>query len=223
VSSKDKLRGYIVSVRFLKKENTATIVVFLMWNVALFIVAINGISTFWASIKDHIAELGARNSLFSFLTPIVLAIACGVLPASFKSVLVFWRFKNVLPGCRFMELANNDPRIDASFITEQFDTKPNSPHEQNAVWYKWYKAVQNQITVQEAHKQFLLNRDMTGIAFLFFIFGSPAIFFAGSSVLNSSFYLAITMLQFVIFSVVARNHGNRFVCNVLVEYQNKNS
>lgn len=214
-------RGKNASMRYLKKENIPTLIVFLTWNVALFIVAINGISTFSASIREHIADLGARDSLFCFLTPLILTIACGVLPAPFKATLVFWKFKNVLPGCRFIRLAKHDPRIGESFISEQLTAKPSSPHEENAIWYKWYKVVQNQITVQEAHKQFLLNRDMTGIAFLFFIFGSLALFLAGSSAFTFGVYSAITLLQFMVFSVVARNHGNRFVCNVLVEYQNR--
>lgn len=210
-----------MSDNYLKKANTSTLVVFLVWNVALFLVANNGLSTFWETIGKRIADLKAEDSLFSFLTPLVLAVGCGLLPASWKATLVFWRLKNPLPGCRaFSELAKKDPRIDESLLDRQVDKILLSPREENAVWYKWYKAVQNQITVQEAHRQFLLNRDLTGIAFLFFVFGSIALFPAGSTVFNICVYAVITMMQFVVFSLVARNHGNRFVCNVMVEYQN---
>lgn len=208
--------------KYLKKANIPTLVVFLIWNVAVFLVASNGMMTFWASIRGRISELGARGSLFCFLTPLVLTIACGLLPPSWKATLVFWRFRNALPGCRaFSELAKRDPRIDESLILRQLATTPNSHREENATWYRWYKVVQDQVTVQESHKQFLLNRDLTGIAFLFFVFGTPALIPAGSSAFNLSIYAAITMLQFIILSIVARNHGNRFVCNVMAEYQNR--
>lgn len=211
-----------MSDKYLKKANTPTLVVFLAWNVALFLVANNGISTFWITIRERIVELKAQDSLFSFLTPLVLAVACGLLPPSWKATLVFWRFKDALPGCRaFSVLAKSDPRINESFIHSQLGIQLNSPREENAAWYRWYKSVQNQITVQESHKQFLLNRDLTGISFLFFVFGSFALLPAGSSAFNLGIYAVITMLQFIVFSVVARNHGNRFVCNVIVEYQNQ--
>ena len=208
--------------KYLKKSNIPTLVVFLIWNVSIFLVVSNGMNNFWASIRRHASDLGTRGSLFCILTPIVLTIACGLLPASWKATLVFWRFRNALPGCRaFSELAKRDPRIDESLVVEQLASIPKSPREENATWYRWYKVVQDQITVQESHKQFLLNRDLTGIAFLFLAFGTPALIPAGSTIFSLSIYAAITMLQFIILSIVARNHGNRFVCNVIAEYQNR--
>ena len=210
--------------KYLKKANIPMLVVFLIWNVAIFLVASNGgMATFWTGVRAHIAELKARDSLFVFLSPLILAIASGLLPSSWKDTLVFWRIKDTLPGCRaFSELVKRDPRIDELFIAKQFPTGHGSPREQNTVWYKWYKEVQNQETVRESHKQFLLNRDLTGIAYLFSVFGSWALFLFGSSASNVITYTVITVLQFLIFSLIARNHGNRFVCNVIVEYQHKN-
>ena len=208
--------------KYLKKANIPTLNVFLIWNIAVFLVASNGMSTFWVSIQDRISELGAKGSLFCFLTPLVLVVACGLLPASWKATLVFWRFRNALPGCRaFSVFAKRDPRIDESLLLKKLDKVPISARDENAVWYRWYKVVQNHVIVKESHKQFLLNRDLTGIAFLFCIFGTPALIPAVSSVLNIYLYAAITSLQFIILSIVARNHGNRFVCNVMAEYQNK--
>jgi len=208
--------------KYLKKRNVPTLVVFLIWNVALFLVASNGMSGFWVSIQQRISELKAQDSLFCFLTPIVLAVACGLLPPSWKATLVFWRFKDALPGCRaFSVLAKRDPRIDDSLIQKNLTVKPQTPRDENSTWYRWYKTVQDHITVQESHKQFLLNRDMTGISFLFFLFGSLALIPSGASNFTTAIYSVITFMQFVVISVVARNHGNSFVCNVLVEYLNK--
>ncbi|WP_257971927.1 hypothetical protein [Vibrio parahaemolyticus] len=35
-----------------------------------------------------------------------------LIPAELKSVLVFWRWRNVLPGHRFIQLSERDTRID---------------------------------------------------------------------------------------------------------------
>jgi len=69
-----------MSDNYLKKANTPTLIVYLIWNIALFLVANNGISTFWETIGMRIAELKAEDSLFSFLTPLILTVACGLLP-----------------------------------------------------------------------------------------------------------------------------------------------
>lgn len=207
---------------YLKKGNIPTLILYLVWNIAVFLVVCNGTSDFWNNIRQRVTQLQARDSLFCFLTPLVLTIACGLLPASWKASLVFWRIKNALPGCRaFRELAKSDPRIDESRLRIKLGNTPMNPHDENAVWYRCYKAVQDHVTVREAHKQFLLNRDLTGISFLFFVFGTLAVSLSGASLVNIAVYAAITMLQYVVFAVVARNHGNRFVCNVLVEYQNR--
>jgi hypothetical protein len=208
--------------KYLKRGNVPTLILYLIWNVAIFLVVCNGTTDFWDNTRQRVAQLKARDSLFCFLTPLVLTIACGLLPASWKATLVFWRIKNALPGSRaFTELAKRDPRIDASRLRTKLGKAPTTPRDENAVWYRWYKAVQDHVTVQEAHKQFLLNRDLTGISFLFLVFGTLAIGPSGASPVNVAVYLVITMLQYVVFSIVARNHGNRFVSNVLVEYQNK--
>lgn len=208
--------------KYLKKNNLPTLTIYLVWNIAIFLVICNGTSDFWTNIKQRISELKARDSLFCFLTPLILTVACGVLPASWKAMLVFWRYRNALPGSRvFSELAERDPRIDMERIRAKLGTFPSSPNEENAVWYRWYKAMQERVIVQEAHKQFLLNRDLTGISFLFLVFGTLGLVPSGASALSVGVYAAITIFQFVIFSIVARNHGNRFVCNVLVEYQGK--
>lgn len=196
--------------------------IYLVWNISIFLVVCNGTYDFWNNIQRRISEMNARDSLLCFLTPLILTVACGILPASWKAMLVFWRFRNALPGSRaFSVLSERDPRIDIEQMRTQLGTFPTSPIEENAVWYRWYKAVQDRLIVEEAHKQFLLNRDLTGISFLFLVFGTLGILLSGTSALSIGIYIAIATVQFVVFAIIARNHGNRFVCNVIVEYQDK--
>ena len=205
--------------KYLKKGNIPTLVLYLIWNIAIFLVVSNGTTDFWDNIRQRVSQLKARDSLFYILTPLILTIACGLLPSPLKDVLVFWKIKNALPGCRaFTKLAKNDKRIDESRLKKKLGKIPKSPRDENTTWYQWYKKVQNEITIQESHKQFLLNRDLTGISFLFLLFGTPAFLLTGASGSNTGVYAGIMALQYVIFSIVARNHGNRFICNVMVEY-----
>lgn len=207
-----------MSKNSLKRQNAFTLSIFLFWSVALFIVLSNGLNDFWTAISLRIGDLKAKDSLFLFLTPLLLGISCGVLPTSWKAILVFWR-KHPLPGCRaFSQLAPFDPRIDVYKLEASIGTFPESPTEQNAKWYSLYKTVQNEVTVSEAHKAFLLYRDLTGISFLFLTVGTIALIPAGSSMQNTIIYVLICGFQYLVLAIVARNHGNRFVCNAMVEY-----
>jgi len=130
--------------------------------------------------------------------------------------------RNPLPGCRaFTYFAQADQRIDVARLKASLGSLPEEPKDQNSTWYHLYKLVQDELTVQEAHKAFLLNRDLTGVTVLFFIIGTIALIPAGATTSNVFIYAAITIVEYVFFSIVARNHGNRFVCNVLAEYLNR--
>jgi hypothetical protein len=204
--------------KYLKRKNAATITIFLVWSIALYIVLCSNINDFWADMLARVSNLTAKASLFCFLTPLILGIACGVLPASWKAVLVFWR-KNPLPGCRaFTKLGPSDPRIDMKQLSALVGQLPQSPASQNAKWYSLYKQTEHELTVSEAHKAFLLYRDLTGVSFLFLVFGTAALIPARASLANTVVYAGICAAEYIVLSIVARNHGNRFVCNVLVEY-----
>lgn len=203
----------------LKKANLPTIIVFLLWNIVLFLAFYNGLANFWESAQERVAELTSPDSLFCFLTPLVVIIATGLLPPSWKATLVFWRFKYALPGCRaYSKIARNDDRIDVSKLEKAFNASLATPREENVMWYNWYKTVENNLTVREAHKSFLLNRDLTGISFLFLLFGTFALILSKMTSEIVFAYAVILFIEYLLFSIIARNYGNRFVCNVIVEY-----
>lgn len=202
----------------LKKSNMPTVTILLVVNVALFIVFSQGTSDFWNSLGERIHNLKSTDSLFVFLTPLLLSIANGFLSASIKAALVFGRIENPLPGCRvFSDLAPRDQRINMEQLKQRLGSLPTSPGDQNSTWYQLYKQTSGTVAVKESHRQFLLNRDLTGISALFFLFGSLALFPAGANYSNILIYSILTLSEFLIFSTIARNNGNRFVCNVLAE------
>ena len=97
----------------------------------------------------------------------------GIVPADTKAQLVFWRIKFALPGHRaFSKYLKNDNRISNRINMDIF---PTDPHEQNSKWYSIYKKHQNAPSVSEAHRNFLLARDICSISFICLIIGTIAI------------------------------------------------
>jgi hypothetical protein len=94
---------------------------------------------------------------------------------------------------------------------------PKKPDEQNALWYSIYKRHESKITVEKAQCAFLLARDLTAIAALFGIIGTGVLFVISHNRTTSLFYFSVMLAQYLALALVARNHGERFVCNVLVE------
>jgi hypothetical protein len=149
------------------------------------------------------------------IVPLLLFVLNGIVSSDIKAVLSFWRFKNPLPACRaFSFYADKDDRIDKNFLTSKFGKLPSLPKEQNSLWYKIYKMHQENPVVKKSHKDFLLARDIASVAFLFFIVGGVSILFLTAEAVKW-IYIIYLFIQFIIFAIVAQNHGKRFVCNAL--------
>ena len=93
-----------------------------------------------------------------------------LLPADLKNALVFLRWKNALPGHRFLQLAESDTRIDAKALREKVANYKSliSDHKaQNSYWYReFYRPVANQDEVASTHKSYLLYRDAAAVSLL---------------------------------------------------------
>ncbi len=76
------------------------------------------------------------------IAPVVVLLISSLLSSNVKAVMVFWRLNEVLPGHRtFSVYAPNDPRIDIDALRKKAGTFPNDGKEQNAMWYRLFKAV----------------------------------------------------------------------------------
>ena len=77
---------------------------------------------------------------------------------------------------------HTDPRIDPKRVEKAVGSPlPVEPTLQNRVWFGLYKTVENDPPVLQVHRDFLLTRDYTGLAFLFVIFYGVAGFFTAPS------------------------------------------
>jgi hypothetical protein len=91
---------------------------------------------------------------------------------------------------------------------------PTTARDQNQLWYKIYKSHSSDIAVTKSHKDFLLARDMTSMVSLFIFFAGIPGLFIGKWPWSILYIIALLIIYFAV-SNLARNHGCRFVTNVL--------
>lgn len=197
----------------LKKKNNSYLWSFFLFNLLVFL-TLFFVTHFQTIIKDYKAMFTVRNSGV-ILMPIILFIINGLLTSQQKAILVFWKLKNPLPGSKaFSIYSNKDSRIDLTKLQSVYGALPTDAAEQNRLWYKIYRKNNTEVSVENSHKEFLLGRDLVSITFLYIIFaGIPVLILLFSRL--SIYYLLFLVIEYLILVQVAKNHGIRFVCNVL--------
>ena len=115
--------------------------------------------------------LTGRTSVAATLIPLLTVVLAGILSDHWKAVLVFWRSKHPLPGCRaFSDIAASDPRIELGLMSKHMGPLPTTPQEQNQVWYCLYRKHDVNVIVSESHRIYLLTCDLTVLACCFVLF-----------------------------------------------------
>lgn len=197
----------------LKKANTKYIWVFFCFNLAL-IITLFFTSYFDDLLNDYKSFLSIRFSSIA-IAPLLIFIINGILSSNQKAIIVFWRFKDTLPGCRaFTKYGVNDYRVNMDNLQLLHGNLPSTAKEQNALWYKIFKSHNSDLAIQKSHKDFLLARDISSIAFLFLILSGIPFLFIGGLPINWIYFLFL-IFQYFLLILVAQNHGRRFVSNVL--------
>jgi hypothetical protein len=197
----------------LKRQNAPYLWTFFTFNVIAFLFMFFA-SHFEIISRDVKAMLTFRSSGI-LIAPLLLFIINGLLSSKQKAILVFWNFKNPLPGSRAFSLHGlKDSRVNMNKLLSHYNPLPVTPEEQNALWYKLYRQNITDIVVQKSHREFLLGRDLVAMSFLFIILVAFPMLFLGLWPL-SLLYLGFLFLQYFIMLRIAQNHGRRFVTNIL--------
>jgi len=197
----------------LKEQNSKLVWVFFSFNIVLFYIL--GFSDFFNIEEFEIKSFITIRGVWVLLVPLILFILNGIFSSDLKATLIFWKWNNPLPACRaFSHYADKDDRIDKNYLVKKYSTLPTSPKEQNSLWYKIYKTHQENPVVKKSHKDFLLARDISSISILLFVFCGISLLFISPE--NFKWiYCGFLLFQYLIFTVIAQNHGKRFVCNAL--------
>jgi len=168
-----------------------------------------------AAIRQDINVLFSEKIIMPLAASLILFVINGLIPANWKAVLVFWRFKDALPGHRaFSIYGHEDPRVNMSTIASKHGPLPSDAKEQNRLWYKIYKLNKTELSVATAHKNFLRARDIVNIVVIFIIVAGLPALVIGKWPYNC-YYFLLLIGQYIVFAYVGQNYGKRFVTNVL--------
>lgn len=154
--------------------------------------------------------------------PVVVLLIVNVLPSDIKAMLVYWKPRGVLPGSQaFTKHGHLDPRIDMAALTKNVGDLPTTPSQQNAKWYELFKQVQNEPPVTEAHKVFLMYRDMAALSLPLIVLVPLTLHLAGTDKSATWQAVGLFFAQYLLTALSARWSGIRFVCNVLAVHATK--
>lgn len=163
-----------------------------------------------------LTQVGIGRVLTTTAMPVIVLLLVNVIPNDVKSMLVYWKPLGVLPGCQaFTKYGPRDPRIDMAALKKNVGVLPESPSDQNSKWYKLYKQVPNEPGVIEAHKLFLMYRDMAVMSLALLVIAPVALFIVNTSFFALLIAAGVFALQYLVAALSARWSGIRFVCNVL--------
>lgn len=203
---------------YLKGKNALYLWSFVGVNVAVFLSLIVSRHFDGASITHFWTQVTAKNGIIAVCIPLVTIVLAGLPNDISKARLVFWRWRQPLPGTRvFSELISTDPRIDVAALKKGIGKFPRAPQEQNALWYKLYRKHKMARSVWESHKVYLLTRDMSVVAGLIAVLFSVGVVITGGSLRTTLIYSILLAAQYVLIAIAAHNYGNRFVLNVICE------
>lgn len=206
----------VSEIVYLKGKNAPYLWLFIGLNVTIFISVTVGRQLTYSSVEHIWQWVATKDGLIAICVPLTTIVMNGLLGDMAKARLVFWRWLNPLPGCRaFSELMNTDPRIDAQVLKAKHAPIPQDPREQNSLWYGLYKVHGKVVTVSEAHRLYLLTRDMTALSVLFTVMFPVSVLYVSVEAKRVLLYCGILFTQYLLLSISARNYGNRFVLNVL--------
>jgi hypothetical protein len=203
---------------YLKGKNALSLWAFVGANLAicLSLFITKGFST--ASIDQLWRSVTKKDGVIAVLMPLLTIILSGLFSDTAKARLVFWRWRHPLPGCRvFTELIQSDPRIDVPALRKKHGEFPQEAHAQNVLWYRLYKEHSGSIVISEAHRIYLLTRDMTALSAVFVVLFSIATGLDSIGWKIAAFYSGALVAQCLLIATAARNYGVRFVLNVLAE------
>lgn len=147
-------------------------------------------------------------------------VICGALnelaSPMLKARMVYLRWNDPLPGREaFSAIGPADQRVNMASLTAKVGPLLVSPSEQNRLWYSLYLTVENEPSVVDAHKSFLLCRDYTLLAILTFFTLGPIALFSLKFSATGWMYTTFLVVQVIAARQAAANAGRRFVANVL--------
>lgn len=200
--------------RSLKDQNSLGLYALMAANLVVFYSFVQGDALVGGSLAELLRGVG--KAVPAGLGLALTAIVNAQLSAQAKSRVVFLRWRDPLPGCRaFTHLAVSDPRVDVHALERVVGPLPTEPREQDALWYRLYKTVEDEPAVVQVHRAYLFARDSTCLSLMILaVLGTAGAIQIGEFPEKAA-YVVMLALQFGLSGQAARNNGHRFVTTVL--------
>lgn len=177
-----------------------------------------GMPTGWAQLKDVPPPIGLVSVLMLVASIVVAAIEDLPGPDA-KAVLIFWRRRNPLPGCRAFDKSNldRDTRINQDRLRQVVGGKfPRTARDQNSTWYALHKSLAKDVTVQAMHFGYLAFRDLAWLSIVLAVLALLSVALHPQSVVRLAVSSGAFLVAYLVFRGAAMKRGHRFVNQVLV-------
>ena len=194
----------------LKAENGKAIWLLVSADIVVIVLVLTGFVFTQASLTKLAQSALVRGILLAAAGPLIAVFLNDLLPSNAKASIVFWRFKDALPGHRaFSEHVEADPRIDMVALKKKIGEFPQSPRDQNTRWYQLFQKYQSNVIVSDAHKRFLLFRDSSSLTLLILVIAGIAAVLSGVPLGLQAILAGGLAIQFLWLALSARNTGIR--------------
>lgn len=175
-----------------------------------------------AMATTSFTQIGVARLALSTLLPVLVLLAAHLLSQNIKATLVFWKINNALSGHEaFSRHGPADQRVDMAALRKHVGALPTEPHEQNSLWYKLYRKVDQAVGVVDSHKSFLLFRDLAAISLLLAVIVPLCLLVVDVRPVAIWSSLSLFLVQYMVAAIAARNNGFRFVGAVLAEHSTR--
>ena len=215
------MKGTLAKVKqkYIKSENRKWLIGYLLLHIVIFALFAGFISPTFSDINVLLSKLKDPQGFLPLLAVIFSIVLEGLLNNPIKEFLVFWRIKNRLPGHRaFSVIGPRDARVNMGKVKALFpDGLPTNPKLQNQEWFELYKKYGDERRVFYSHKAFLLTRDLTALTASVIPLSFIGHLIVGNQWSMIGYHLLFLIGLLILISLPARNYGNRFVANVLIE------
>jgi hypothetical protein len=202
----------------LKSQNWKYIIPYIGLNLVAFYVVMVGVDNVKIAGANgwNLAETALKSTVWTTGLGLLAVVLNGLVSSHIKAVLIFWRPRYPLPGCRaFSRYVHTDPRIAPGVLQNRFGRFPSDPASQNSLWYRIYRRHEEHPSVKDAHSGYLLTRDLTALSAIFLMILGAAALYLMENAKHALYYMIVLAALYGLTSQAARTYGKRFVTSVL--------
>ncbi len=199
----------------LNQKNTLVLTPVVLGYVVLYLILVEQLQIDLAKLFGSFAEKGPIIVIY-FLAGLLLPVISGAVPRPFKEAIIFWRIKDRLPGYRaFSKYAHSDYRIDGAKLIDSINGIPESPREENALWYQMYNRFETDDRVRASNKLYLLYRDLGALSVLTLVLSSMVFLFRAGEIPGFVIFSATLGFMYFVSVIGAIMYSRSLVKQVL--------